>query len=130
MLSIFALSCDDPDEGSRALHEGEEILRGDCVGHNYFAFFRTAVEASLQWQDWDGADRYASALEDYCRPEPLPRCDYYIARGRALAEFGRAGQSDELVARLIALRQQANDIGLLAAVPALDSALGNTGIAR
>jgi len=130
VLSIFALSCDDPDEGSQALREGEEILRGGCVGHNYFAFYRTAVEASLQWQDWGGADRYASTLEDYCRPEPLPRCDYYIARGRALAEFGRDGRSDELVTRLTALRQQANEIGLLAAVPALDAALGDTRIAR
>jgi tetratricopeptide (TPR) repeat protein len=124
VLSIFALSCDDPDEGSRALTEGEEILRGDCVGHNYFAFYRTAMEASLQWRDWGAADRYALALEDYCRPEPLPRCDFYITRGRALAEFGRSGRSDELVTRLAALREQANEIGLLAAVPALDSALG------
>lgn len=123
VLSVLALVCDDPDESRRALDEGEAILGGECVGHNDFAFYRTAMETSLHWKNWDAVDRYAGALEAYCRPEPLPRCEYYIARGRALADVGRNGLSDELTARLASLRSQATEIGLLAAIPALESAL-------
>ncbi len=123
VLSILALACEDQDEGRRALAEGEQILAGGCVGHNYFAFYRTAMEACLAWRDWDEVERYASALETYCQPEPLPRYDFYIARGRALAAFGRNTRDEALPARLEELRSQAHAIGLLAAVPALDAAL-------
>ena len=57
---------------AQALGEGEEILRQDCVGHNYLWFYRDAMEVSLEDADWDGARRYAAALEAYTRPEPLP----------------------------------------------------------
>lgn len=45
-----------------------------------------------------------------------------IARGRALAEFGRGG-NEEIISRLAGLRAQAEEIGLKAALPALDAAL-------
>jgi len=124
VLSTLALACDDAEECRRALAEGEEILARGCVGHNYFAFYRTAMETSLHWQNWDETDRYAAELEAYSRPEPLPRFDYYIARARALADFGRNGTNEGLAQRLAALREQAHEVGLLAALPALDSAMG------
>jgi hypothetical protein len=30
-----------------------------------------AIDASLDPEDWDGAERYSAALEDYTQPEPL-----------------------------------------------------------
>ena len=88
------------------------------------------MEVSLRFEDWNEVDRYADALEAYCQPEPLPRCEFYLARGRALARCGRSGGDDKSNGQLSALRAQADDAGLRAAIPALDAALGSSGVKR
>jgi tetratricopeptide (TPR) repeat protein len=119
-LGALAAVTDDPDQRKWALAKGEEILRQICVSHNYFHFYRDAIEVSIEHGNWDEADRYAAALEDYTRPEPLPWTDYFIAWGRALAAHGR-GDGDR--ASLLTLRDEAARVGLHAALPALLSAL-------
>ena len=122
-LGALALVSDDPEQRRRALDEGAEILRQDCVSHNYFWFYRDAMEASLEGADWEGVERYATALEDYTRPEPLPWTDLFIARGRALADYGRGKRDDTTIQELKRLRDEAERVGLKSAVPALDRAL-------
>ncbi len=73
--------------------------------------------------DWDQAERYAAALEDFTRPEPLPWSEFFIARGRALATWGRGRREPELVAELQRLRSEAERLSLTTALPALDQAL-------
>ena len=68
-------------------------------------------------------DRYAAALEDYTRAEPLPLSDFFIARGRALAAFGRGRRDAALAAELERLRHDADRVGLRIALPALETAL-------
>jgi tetratricopeptide (TPR) repeat protein len=123
VLSGMALVTEDPERRRSVLEEGEAILRSGAISHNHFWFYRDAIEVSLKIGDWEGVERYAVALEDYTRPEPLPWCDLFIARGRALAAFGR-GQSDgEVLAELGRLRGQAERAGILTAIPGLDAAL-------
>jgi hypothetical protein len=117
------LSYGDCERSRKALQEGESILAQDCVGHNYFAFYRTAMETSLWLEDWDEVNRYASALEAYCKPEPLARCEFYISRGRVIAKLGRDGRDQQTLSRLAELRKQAEEVGLIAAIPAMDAAL-------
>ena len=62
-------------------------------------------------------------LEEFTRPEPLPWCDFFIARGRALAAWGRGQRDDEILAELHHLRAEAERIGLTTALPALDETL-------
>jgi hypothetical protein len=50
-----------------------------------FAKSQDALEVCPDADDWDGVERYAAALDDYTRPEPLPWSAFFIARGRALA---------------------------------------------
>jgi len=125
---VLALAATDPAVRAEALGEGEEILRQDCVGHNYFWFYRDAMEASLEDADWDGVRRYAAALETYTKPEPLPWCDFFIARGRVLAAFGdgesNGAGGEATVAELRRLRDEAVRVGLKSAMTALDAALG------
>jgi tetratricopeptide (TPR) repeat protein len=123
VLSTLALVCDDRQDRAEALREGEELLNGDCVGHNHLAFYRDAIEVSLQERDWDNVDRYTSRLEDYTRPEPLPWTDFFIARGRILASIGRGDDDEETRAKLAELADQARAIGLATALPALDEVL-------
>ena len=52
VLSTLALSYADCERSRKALKEGESILAQDCVGHTYFAFYRTALETSRSTSDW------------------------------------------------------------------------------
>jgi len=105
------------------LAEGERILDAGAVSHNYVEFYRFAVETSLERRAWDEAERYAAAMEAYWKPEPLPRCDFTVARGRALAAAGRGGQDQALVDELRHLQDEARRMGNLIDLPAIDAAL-------
>ena len=119
----MALCAVDPGRRQQHLAEGEALLRQASVSHNFFWFYRDAIEASLADGKWDEADRYAKALEDYTHAEPLPWCDFFVARGRALAEFGRGRRDPKSLAELRGLREEAERVALRAALPALDRAL-------
>jgi len=110
-----------------SVEEGEEILRSGAISHNYFWFYRDAIETSLNTADWEGAERYAAALEDYTRPEPLPWCDFFIARGRALVAVGGGRRGAEIAAELGRLRGLAERAGIHTAIPGRDAALRATG---
>jgi class 3 adenylate cyclase/tetratricopeptide (TPR) repeat protein len=123
VFGATAVSADTTEARRGALAEGEAILNTGVIGMNYLWFYRDAMEASLAAGWWDEVERYATALEDYMRREPVPWSDLFIRRGRALAAFGR-GQSDEtLRVDLERLRDQALGLGFKLAVPALDEAL-------
>ena len=122
-LGILALAAENTADCHRALAEAERILAAGSVGHNYLNFYEDAMEACLQIEDWDAVERYAAALEDYTAPEPLPRSDFFIARGRALAAHGRGHRLPEGRAEIERLLAEARRIGLEIALPALESAL-------
>ena len=123
VLGGLALITDDPAKRRWALDEGERLLGDGCVSHNYFRFYRDAIETSLDTGEWDRAEGYANSLEDYTRAEPLPWTDLFIAWGRALAAHGRGARGEETLASLTRLKAEAETAGLLAAVPAIDRAL-------
>ena len=123
VLGAVALATADPGRRLAALRQGEAILKAGCASHNYFWFYRDAIEVSLREQLWDMADTYASALERYSGSEPSPWPDFFITRGRALAAVGRPGPKEAAVAQLRHLRDYAVSVGILAAVSALDAAL-------
>ena len=101
-----------------ALAQGERMLEAGSVSHNHFFFYPDAIEVSFDICDWDGAERYAAALEDFTRFEPLPWCNFFnhpragvggVAAGPTGAAFdvrdsapvprGRARQHRDRVAR-------------------------------
>jgi tetratricopeptide (TPR) repeat protein len=125
VMGTLALVSADPARSREALDEGERILAGTCVGHNYMAFYRLAMEFSLRVEDWDELNRFADALEAYCKEEPLPQTDFYIARGRALARYGRGERDDATMQALRRLRNEAEQVGLMSALPAIEQALGH-----
>jgi tetratricopeptide (TPR) repeat protein len=112
ILGHLAVTTDDPSERREALAEGEAILRNGAVSHNHLWFFRYAIDAALSDHDWDAAESYAAALEDYTRPEPLPWASFFIRCGRTLAAGGRDGVPQESAAELDALTCEARRLGL------------------
>lgn len=123
-LSVLAGVTRDPGVREKSLAEADELLARGCVSHNYFSFYPAAMDIVLRLGEWDEADRYAGALEDYTRGEPLPLCDYYIAWGRALAAHGRGDSGDANRAELKRLKKLAADVSLATALPHLEAALG------
>jgi class 3 adenylate cyclase/tetratricopeptide (TPR) repeat protein len=122
ILGHLAAATRDPAARRAALAEGEEILQKGAVGHNHLWFLRYAIEASLDSREWESAERYSGALEAYTRPEPLPWSDFCIARGRALAAFGRGERCAALTAEIRRLRGDAERLGLKITLPLRDAA--------
>jgi hypothetical protein len=123
ILGFLAAITDDPVVRKDALNEVEAMLRTGSLGHNFLTAYRSAMDACLKSGDWDEVERYAAALEDFTRPEPLPSSDFFIARGRALAAHGRGSRDAATIAELKRLRDEAGGVGLVTALPALDEAL-------
>ncbi len=122
-LGVLALALEDAGQRHVALAEAETQLDAGSVGHNYLVFYEDAMEVSLEMEEWDEVERYAQALEDYTRAETLPRCDFFMSRGRALAAHGRGKQDHETEAELRRLYEEAGRAGLVIALPALEAAL-------
>lgn len=118
----LALVTGDPRTRSCALADGERLLQQGTIGSGYLIFYRLAMEASLRCAAWEDAIRYAQALEDFTRPEPLLSCNLFIARGRALAAFGQGKRDEALLQELGRLREEAERMNFRVALPALDGA--------
>ncbi len=123
ILAELALAAEDPAEQQKALSEGENILGEGCVGHNHLWFYRDAIEAALSARDWRAVDRYVAALAAFTEPEPLPWSNFFIARGRTLADFGCGRRDDSMLGELRHLRNQAGQAGLKLSVEAIEQAL-------
>ena len=103
--------------------EAEKLLGGDCVGHNYFWFYRDAMQACLNAGEWDEVGRFAAALEAYTRPEPMPWSEFFCARARALAAHGRGERGEALAQQLTRLADEAERVGFHTDLPAIREAL-------
>jgi class 3 adenylate cyclase/tetratricopeptide (TPR) repeat protein len=124
--AILARATEDPDLCRETLARGEVQLTGFSIAHSFFGFYENAMEACLRIADWDGVERYAKALEDFSRSEPLPRCTYTIARGRALALHGRGNRDPETMTELQGLRDEAVRIGRRSSLQVLEKALASS----
>jgi DNA-binding SARP family transcriptional activator/class 3 adenylate cyclase/tetratricopeptide (TPR) repeat protein len=123
ILGLMAMIVDDTEKRLWALSEGERLLTGDCVSHNYLMFYRFGIEAALSEGNWDLAARYADALEVYTKAESLPWSDYFIAWGRALSEHGRGQRGSDLLEQLRSLKKKAEGFGMTVVVPRIEAAL-------
>jgi class 3 adenylate cyclase/tetratricopeptide (TPR) repeat protein len=119
----MALMAEGDEERRDALARGEAMLREGSLAHCHFWFHRDAIEASLDSGAWSEVLRYADAVEEFTRDEPLPRMDYLVVVARALVAAGR-GEADR--AALLACRATAMRLKDPAFLPALDAALART----
>jgi hypothetical protein len=124
-LAVLARATEDPNLCRETLARGEVQLTGFSIAHSFFGFYENAMEVFLLISDWDGVERYAKALEDFSSAEPIPRCTYVIARGRALAMHGRGNRNPETMAELQGLRDEAVRIGRKSSLPILETALAS-----
>jgi tetratricopeptide (TPR) repeat protein len=112
ILGHLARTSADPSKSRRYLEEGDRLIAKGCVAHNYWAFYRDAVDVSLRDRAWGEAERYAAALEALVRPEPWPRCEFIVRRARALAAHGLGSRNPELLAEIAGMREECRLLGL------------------
>lgn len=114
VMSTVALTTPDAARRHAVLAEAEGLLAKGCVGHNYFRFYRNAMQACLNAGEHAEAARLADALEAYAAAEPTPWSDFHIARTRAMLDMarGRAGGDS-----LADITRRANAAALFNAVP-------------
>lgn len=125
VLGHAARLADDPAQSSDLLAEGETLLSAGCVSHNYFWFYREAIEATLATQEWVEVERYATALETYNQIEPNPWSNLVVARGRALAHWGQGNRTPEAVTALTQIAEQSQAAGLALYLPAIQAVVGD-----
>jgi class 3 adenylate cyclase/tetratricopeptide (TPR) repeat protein len=125
ILAVGARLTEDARERKKALQEAESILDSGCVAHNHFWFAQIAIEDSLAKGEWEEVERYATRLESYTREQPMAWPDFTIARGRALAAWGRGEQDTKLINVLTRLKKDAEQVGLSSALPAINRALAS-----
>jgi class 3 adenylate cyclase/tetratricopeptide (TPR) repeat protein len=123
VFGVAALAANGSADREGDWAEAEAMLAVGCISHNYFWFYRDAVEAALQAGDWTNAERFCRALAEYTREEPLPWSDFYVARGRALAAVGAGRADDRAFATLARLAAEGRRAGLVSALPAINQAL-------
>jgi class 3 adenylate cyclase/tetratricopeptide (TPR) repeat protein len=122
VLGIRARLTDDNSTRTALLAEAEAILEKGCVSHNYFWFYREAIEAALEAGDWEEAKRYADALLTYSEAEPLPWVDLFAKRGQLLARVGQGERGDELLLQLEGITAAINSAGFKAPISRLEKA--------
>ena len=120
---VRALVATDPSARRHFLEEGERLLALGCVSHNYIQLRELAIEVFLEMGDWDAVERSCERIRSYTAAEPLAMSEFTIARGRALARFGRGERGAELRAALTALHEVAARVELNSALPAIEAAL-------
>ena len=120
---LGALALARADSSRDMLAEAEEIISAGCVGHNQLRFYTSAMQLALEVGDHGEVERYAAALENFARFEPLPWSDFFIARARMLAAFGQGRRDAVLTAELERLRNEGERLGLETALLNIRSAL-------
>jgi len=129
ILGISALVETDPEKRRQLLVEGEEILASGSPSHNHIGLRDFAIEVFLEVGDWAAVELNVARLCGYTAQEPLPFCEFLMARAAALVRYGRGERSPELKDKLVELRHIALDAELNAARGGIDSALGGFRVA-
>jgi class 3 adenylate cyclase/tetratricopeptide (TPR) repeat protein len=122
-LGTLARALDASDARCDALAEGEAIISQGCVGHNQPWFYWDAIDVALDLGRWQEAERYAAALEAHTRPEPLPWCDFHIARARILASLRGNRPDQQQLRALEGLRTEALRLDFTVALASIEQAL-------
>ena len=127
VYGVCALVETDPTARLRLLEEGARQLALGCVSHNHLHLPELAIEVLLEIGDWDGVDRNCESIRAYTAGEPLPFCEFVVARGAALARLGRGDRGEALRATLIELHERGTRLELNSLVPAIAAALEGLG---
>lgn len=119
LFALQARIARDEEVCRKALAEGAALIDAGANAHNVLWFHRDAIDACLAIGAQDLARAHADALVAFTSEEPLPWADFFVARGRALADCAD-GQGDG--ATLARVHARGRELGLAIALPEVDAA--------
>ena len=93
-LGLRARMHDDERARERDRAEAEAILAAGCLSHNHVGYHRFGIEDALARGELARVIAHADALKAYTVAEPLPYCDFLVARARTLV--GLSNDPDDL----------------------------------
>ena len=109
------------------LEAGERQLALGCVSHNHLQLRELAIDALLEIGDVEGIEAQCARIAAYTANESLPTSEFVMARGRALARFGRGERGEALLDVLRDLRATGTRAEMNTFLPALDTAIAGFG---
>ena len=111
-LAAKALALENQAEVHDLLDHAESLLSpSGTVSHHHLHVRVIQMEVGRRQSNWDAVGRASDRLEDFTRNERLPWTDFHIARGRAIAAWGRAQRDQDYGRRLTRLRDIRNETG-------------------
>lgn len=122
-FGALAVVTDDAGRRGEILAEGMTVLESGSVSHNHLWFYRDAMESCLAAGDWPAIEQFSKVAEGYTAAEPLPWMDMLIARARLLAALGQNPSDTVARSDLKQLRVDANRVGFMSILPAMDAAM-------
>jgi class 3 adenylate cyclase len=122
ILGCYATVVRNPGRQDWALRKGNAILKKGCGSHNYFLFYRDAINLCLLREDWRNALGYAASLEAYAAEQPTRWSDFQIAKARAMAAAGDGKKGDHR-RELERLRRRAAAAGMAPEAAIITSAI-------
>jgi tetratricopeptide (TPR) repeat protein len=106
IIGALLLVTDDPAERDSYIEEAERILEEGCVGHNNYWFYQDAIQAALNYREWDNLPRFRSLLVKHDDGSVCEMNQFYIARSEVLESIYRGRVTESVLAR----RQELIDI--------------------
>ena len=122
-FGALAVVTDDAGRRGEILAEGMTVLESGSVSHNHLWFYRDAMGSCLAAGDWPAVEQFSKVAEGYTAAEPLPWMDMLIARARLLAALGQNPSDTVARSDLKQLRVDANRVGFMSILPAMDAAM-------
>ena len=120
VLGEKALSLRNPVERRASLDEGMALLDAGHGGYFTFEFYRPAIEAALEMQDWPRVEKLCMDLAATMGDEPVGFAFYVIERAKAIAALMQGGGDGSA---LLALREQAESNAIIVDLAIMDAAL-------
>ena len=120
LYGLRARLAENDDERHQWLNWGEDLLREGANAHNFLWFHRDAIDACLAAKEMKQVRYHSSALGEFVMADPLPWAEFFVARGRALADCGE-GHSD--LSALENAKEQGQMLGLYGAIAELEERL-------
>ena len=111
----------DPVERHKYSVEAEEILASGCVGHNYYWYYRDAIEAAIYFKEWGRVEHLAKMLLDYDGTEQSNWARFYTQRALVISAYqnGRVDADTEKLRE--ALMQEASDKKLFISIKSMEA---------
>jgi tetratricopeptide (TPR) repeat protein len=109
-LGVKARLLDNAKERERCRAEAEALIADGCASHNMINYHRHGIEDALARGEFARGLEHVAALEAYTRGEPLPYCDFLIARARVLVGLASRPEDRALLAELARLRAEAERV--------------------